>query len=201
MITEIKNQFPLYLCSIQQTIAGSNPDSADQASLVSSFELGMLLSCILENSPLCNDVFISNVSEFCVFVEQAMLPPDFSDGASFSWDLASHNGKSSDFKLPVESVTQVSKLFKTVLLDLMSGMQMALLDLCVKQKTIADLSALDIENTNYVIGMIEITLMNFGSFIAQGGNTFKTHSELHRFFSDTTRFAASLQANRVGIAD
>lgn len=196
------DDFVLYLVSIKQAYENGEMSDADCGVLKALFEHGVLYHSLLENETLCNDKTRNSISDFCQLIEEMLPAPEITGDVLLSLELvAGDSNKNKTDSLTPDILARASEAFVEVVIDLMSILQMAILDLSLKLKEANTLSAVDIENTNYVIGMAEITSSNFGAVLNHVGHFENAGYEaMQKFFVDGTRFAASLQQSGLGVA-
>lgn len=195
----LKNELILYLMSIKQGAKECGSNEKKKTFLNALFEHSILYGCILDNDVLCSEVALGHISEFFALVENVLPPPVSNDGIDLS--LALHYGVATDsgWKLPEGSLERANAIFSQVVVDLLTILNLATIELSKNLSELGDLSAVDIENTQYVIGMSEITATNFGMVLERCGEfENSSYEKLHAFFSDSTRFTSKLRESGLG---
>ena len=200
-MSKVTNDFVLYLVSIKQAYENGEISNADSTVVKVLFGHGVLYHSLLENETLCTDEIWKNISAFCQLIEGALPAPEITDNVSLSLKLVTRSSKQNTAdSLPLDIRVCADQAFAETVIYLMSIFQMAILDLSLKLKDANSLSAVDIENSKYVIGMAEITSCNFGAVLNQVGYFENADYEaMQKFFVDGIRFAASVRQSGLGV--
>jgi hypothetical protein len=199
LISKFKQELPLYLLSIKQAFESDAFTRADRQTLKALFEHGFLYLSVLDHEELCSEAALKSIVTFGKLIEETLSAPVITSEFNFSYLQEPDQEIVGDPVLPDYLRARAETLFRTVVIDLMSIFQLAIFDLSVQLKTTKTMPPEDSLNTQYVIGMAEITAGNFGTIVANVGE-FDTNSylKLQKFFVDATRFAAALKQSRVG---
>lgn len=199
LIDDLRNDFVLYLVAIKQAFEGGKYSNTDGVVLRALFEQGLLYRLILENASLCDDAVLKGIDEFCGLIERDLPPPVLGGAGSLSLTLI---GGGAGAAVPDSLALlhgQANLAFKEVVVGLLTIFQLSILDLSVALKSEGQLSAKDVENTNYVIGMAEITSLNLGKIIEKpSGFGDIGFGKVQKFFADVVGFAGSLRASGLG---
>lgn len=199
LVDDLRNDFVLYLVAIKQAFEGGKYSDADGVVLRALFLQGLLYRSILENKLLCDDAVLKGIEEFCGLIERDLPPPVLGGAESLNLILVGSGAGAAVSDSLVFLHEQTNLAFKEIVVGLLSIFQLSILDLSVVLKSEGQLSAKDVENTNYVIGMAEITSINLGKIIERpSGFGDVGFGKAQKFFSDVVRFAGSLRASGLG---
>ncbi|MEM8519047.1 hypothetical protein [Janthinobacterium sp. CAN_S7] len=196
----LKENYILYLFAIKQAFERNALSVGDSDTLKEIFKHSLLYRAILDVENICDVSVIAKITDFCNLIEDGLPPPEIAVGSVLHLTLVKEYGNLSVLSLPENIRTRAVELFQAVIIELMGVFQLAILDLVVKQKG-ESLSVADVDNTNYVIGMAEITAINYGKII---GNEYDfgdfNCGKIQKFFTDSVGFAGSLRAEKLGMA-
>lgn len=197
---ELKKNFILFLFSIKQAYERSALSDADNVTLRELFKHGMLYRAILENENLDDAGVISKIAAFCKLIEDSLPPPEIVAGDVLHLELMKNKFNLVELILPANISEHADELYRAVIVDLMGVFQISILDLAAKLKS-DTLSAGDVDNTNYVIGMAEITAINYGKILSREHDFGEFNcGKIQKFFADSIGFAGSLRAEGLGMS-
>lgn len=199
---ELKEFFVLVLVAIKQAYESDEFSEDDRKTLVIMFEQGLVYQSMLNHEVLCDEQFVKCIGAFGALVQQVLPPPESCDFSAVSLALVKASlptGKEHD--VLVDAQVTVDNIFKAILINLMSVFQCSILDLSAKLVTECVLSAVDVDNTNYVVGMAQITTANLSALIEQADISGEATSEnTCKFLFDTIGLASSLKLSGLGMS-
>lgn len=200
-INELQQDVTLCLLAIKQAHAGSTLGSADQMALQSMFTHGFLYQSILVYPALCEPGPLANIQHFRSLVQSNLQPPVITGVHDLSLKLSTHgHAPGTESKWAAMNIS-ADKLYRATVVYLASVFQLAIVDLSMRLNMESELSEVDAQDANYVIGMAEITSKNVESLLNTDIPAAEfNHSGIEKFFADATRFGASLRQRGLGVA-
>lgn len=198
---ELNDFFVLILVSIKQAYEGPEFSEEDRNTLSVMFKQGLVYQSMLNNEALCDAKFVKCIGVFGDLIQQVLPPPEPCDFYAVDLRLAKIElSNNQDQDVLVDAKITVDNIFKAIIINLMSVFQCSILDLSAKLVTEGALTAVDVDNTNYVVGMAQITTANLSALIEQTDIFGEATSEnTCKFLFDTVGFASSLKSSDLGM--
>lgn len=198
--SDLKEDFILTLVSIKQAYEGPEFSEEDRKTLELMFDHGLIYQSMLKNNEvLCDEKFVKCINAFGDLILQVLPPPE----PFYAVDLNLVKiglPKNIGQDVLVDAQRTSDNIFKTVVINLMSVFQCSIIDLTAKLETEQALSVVDVENTNYVVGMAQLSTANLSALIEKTdifGET--TRENTCKFLFDTVGFASSLKSSDLGM--
>lgn len=200
--TELNEFFVLLLVSIKQAYEGPEFSAADGKRLEVMFNQGIIYQAMLENEVLCDKNFVNCIGHFCELIQKALPPPEHCDFHAVDLVLVKTNlPKSLLQDVLVEAEINAANIFKAIIVNLMIVFQCSIVDLTAKLKTEKALSEVDVDNTNYVVGMAQTSTINLNLLIDEVDIFHESICEKTcKFMFDMVGFASSLKLSGLGLA-
>lgn len=191
----LQTDFALYLLAIKQAFEHGRYSDSASAQLSEMFQHGILFFHILENPSLCHPDILATIEQFCALVHVNLPPPQAELEVTFVLELDARGRIIGGSTLPNGLEAASRKLSNTVLVELITVLQVSILELSAELNTELSVSDEDVDGAKYVVGMAEITSANLEATVAT--ETLSSR-KAERFFADATRFAAALKDRGFG---